>query len=101
MIRRPPRSTQSRSSAASDVYKRQVKVVEADGTEKAFLSEEAEATVDELLAEHKLLEMDCLSCHNQPAHPVRSPQLAVNEALAAGALDVSLPAIKQVGVKVL
>src|SRR5450756_3244649 len=25
MIRRPPRSTQSRSSAASDVYKRQVK----------------------------------------------------------------------------
>ena len=26
MIRRPPRSTQSRSSAASDVYKRQVEV---------------------------------------------------------------------------
>eukprot|EP01016_Furgasonia_blochmanni_P045776 TRINITY_DN6503_c0_g1_i13.p1 TRINITY_DN6503_c0_g1~~TRINITY_DN6503_c0_g1_i13.p1 ORF type:complete len:148 (+),score=17.35 TRINITY_DN6503_c0_g1_i13:3-446(+) len=26
MIRRPPRSTQSRSSAASDVYKRQVKI---------------------------------------------------------------------------
>ena len=26
MIRRPPRSTQSRSSAASDVYKRQQKV---------------------------------------------------------------------------
>ena len=27
MIRRPPRSTQSRSSAASDVYKRQVPIV--------------------------------------------------------------------------
>src|SRR5450756_3240857 len=27
MIRRPPRSTQSRSSAASDVYKRQIKVI--------------------------------------------------------------------------
>ena len=26
MIRRPPRSTQSRSSAASDVYKRQVNI---------------------------------------------------------------------------
>ena len=26
MIRRPPRSTQSRSSAASDVYKRQVSI---------------------------------------------------------------------------
>ena len=28
MIRRPPRSTQSRSSAASDVYKRQRKMIE-------------------------------------------------------------------------
>src|SRR5450756_3259090 len=31
MIRRPPRSTQSRSSAASDVYKRQVAVWVAFG----------------------------------------------------------------------
>src|SRR5680860_1033156 len=30
MIRRPPRSTQSRSSAASDVYKRQVRCFEDD-----------------------------------------------------------------------
>src|SRR5450756_3235866 len=28
MIRRPPRSTQSRSSAASDVYKRQGEIIE-------------------------------------------------------------------------
>ena len=33
MIRRPPRSTQSRSSAASDVYKRQMKIIpDADVT---------------------------------------------------------------------
>ena len=31
MIRRPPRSTQSRSSAASDVYKRQVQEDHVDG----------------------------------------------------------------------
>ena len=34
MIRRPPRSTQSRSSAASDVYKRQIEdrdMIAADG----------------------------------------------------------------------
>ena len=37
MIRRPPRSTQSRSSAASDVYKRQVEY--NDGTE---------ATIDQM-----------------------------------------------------
>eukprot|EP00657_Telonema_sp_P-1_P011923 TRINITY_DN774_c0_g1_i2.p1 TRINITY_DN774_c0_g1~~TRINITY_DN774_c0_g1_i2.p1 ORF type:complete len:156 (+),score=69.20 TRINITY_DN774_c0_g1_i2:123-590(+) len=37
MIRRPPRSTQSRSSAASDVYKRQEKVVLAQRVSR-FLS---------------------------------------------------------------
>src|SRR5450756_3213048 len=31
MIRRPPRSTQSRSSAASDVYKRQAAILGMDG----------------------------------------------------------------------
>src|SRR5450756_2590251 len=37
MIRRPPRSTQSRSSAASDVYKRQVrKVSYGVGVERTF-----------------------------------------------------------------
>ena len=36
MIRRPPRSTQSRSSAASDVYKRQVTY--ADTKENVFVS---------------------------------------------------------------
>src|SRR5665809_148397 len=40
MIRRPPRSTQSRSSAASDVYKRQVVVHMDDGPwEQAELRE--------------------------------------------------------------
>ena len=33
MIRRPPRSTLSSSSAASDVYKRQVQVLEGTGAE--------------------------------------------------------------------
>ena len=34
MIRRPPRSTLDRSSAASDVYKRQAEVSEKIGTER-------------------------------------------------------------------
>src|SRR5450756_3141344 len=36
MIRRPPRSTQSRSSAASDVYKRQVEHHERALTEAGY-----------------------------------------------------------------
>ena len=42
MIRRPPRSTQSRSSAASDVYKRQAVyfIVGANSSEGAFSIQE-------------------------------------------------------------
>src|SRR5450756_381514 len=36
MIRRPPRSTQSRSSAASDVYKRQAGFISGTGTDVPF-----------------------------------------------------------------
>src|SRR5450756_2103381 len=36
MIRRPPRSTQSRSSAASDVYKRQVHIIILLGTYRSI-----------------------------------------------------------------
>src|SRR5680860_1306827 len=42
MIRRPPRSTQSRSSAASDVYKRQIQ----DAVDDAGLVEVEEVDVD-------------------------------------------------------
>src|SRR5450756_1135412 len=40
MIRRPPRSTQSRSSAASDVYKRQDSVCRIGGDEFGFVMPE-------------------------------------------------------------
>src|SRR5450756_3084065 len=63
MIRRPPRSTQSRSSAASDVYKRQAldglklpsnASKEWSGTKSELQrkKERLEAKVQELLKEH-------------------------------------------------
>ena len=49
MIRRPPRSTQSRSSAASDVYKRQIMMLAAGmGTEINIIAigvDESEAII--------------------------------------------------------
>src|SRR5450756_3233246 len=51
MIRRPPRSTQSRSSAASDVYKRQLAVrVEADEHELAVRRDQHLAILLEVAA---------------------------------------------------
>ena len=39
--------------------------------------------------------MDCVDCHNRPAHQYLPPDVAVDNALAAGGLDPSLPFIKR------
>src|SRR5450756_3175193 len=39
MIRRPPRSTQSRSSAASDVYKRQIQIHDLNGAGEVLVGQ--------------------------------------------------------------
>src|SRR5450756_2763839 len=51
MIRRPPRSTQSRSSAASDVYKRQVQHARGGDVRRDVAGAPGEAVVDEGVAQ--------------------------------------------------
>lgn len=38
--------------------------------------------------------MDCMDCHNRPAHKFQSPEAAVNLAMSLGQIDTSLPLIK-------
>jgi hypothetical protein len=38
--------------------------------------------------------MDCMDCHNRPAHRYETPNSAVNLAMALGTIDRSLPYIK-------
>ncbi len=38
--------------------------------------------------------MDCMDCHNRPAHKYESPEMSVNLALSLGSIDHSLPYIK-------
>lgn len=45
--------------------------------------------------------MDCVDCHNRPAHVYLSPNSAVDNSLAASKIDVSLPFIKLKSVEVL
>jgi len=45
--------------------------------------------------------MDCMDCHNRPAHIYRSPMEGVNTALTNGSLDPSIPWIKREAVKAL
>ena len=45
--------------------------------------------------------MDCVDCHNRPAHIYRLPEESIDMALAAGQIDASLPFIKKQGVALL
>lgn len=45
--------------------------------------------------------MDCVDCHNRPAHQYLPPDVAVDQSFAAGTLDPSLPFLKQKAVEVL
>src|SRR5258708_16028867 len=48
----------------------------------------------ELLAKGDQRRMDCIDCHNRPAHAFLPPELAVDQSFAAGRLDTSLPYFK-------
>lgn len=45
--------------------------------------------------------MDCIDCHNRPAHIFEPPNLALNKALENGMIDKTLPAIKTAAVEAL
>ena len=45
--------------------------------------------------------MDCVDCHNRPAHNYRSPEFEVDLALSEGRIDSSLPYIRREGVRIL
>jgi hypothetical protein len=45
--------------------------------------------------------MDCVDCHNRPAHVYLPPDLAVDQSFAAGKLDPSLPFLKRESIALL
>ena len=46
------------------------------------------------LSQYEIRKMDCMDCHNRPAHRYKSPDDAVNLALALHEIDPGLPWIK-------
>lgn len=45
--------------------------------------------------QYEIRRMDCMDCHNRPAHQFRSPSDTVDLALSLNRLDAKLPAIKK------
>jgi hypothetical protein len=66
-----------------------------DGTAKVF-------RVDSFKGEppaDRIRVMDCIDCHNRPAHTFPTANESVEKALAAGSLSLKLPNIKRVAVQ--
>jgi hypothetical protein len=75
-----------------------VAVEHRDGTRTVYRApdlDDAEPPANEVR------QMDCLDCHNRPAHIFRSPAELVNLALAGGTLDRKLPYLKQHAVEIM
>ncbi len=77
-----------------------VKVVHADGQEEIYVDKESKFTADKP-PKGEMRRMDCMDCHNRPSHGFKVPFVAVNEAMAFGAIDKDLPFIKREAVKAL
>ena len=67
-----------------------VRVTDEQGVVTEFRSPRFTNAVNE--ADMRL--MDCMDCHNRPAHRYQTPNSAVNLAMALGRLDRSLPYLK-------
>jgi hypothetical protein len=55
----------------------------------------------EQLATNERRRMDCIDCHDRPAHVYLPPDVALDQAFGAGRLDPSIPYLKRKAVEVL
>jgi hypothetical protein len=55
----------------------------------------------EQMASSNRRRMDCIDCHNRPAHIYLPPDVAVDQAFAAGRLDIALPYLKREAIALL
>jgi nitrate/TMAO reductase-like tetraheme cytochrome c subunit len=70
-----------------------VRVARADGSITEYRNQDFELT-DEALANNGVRTMDCMDCHNRPAHQYPSPMLSVDQALEEGQISRDLPYVK-------
>lgn len=77
-----------------------VRVYNADGTYEEYVDLNATLPATPTL-EAGLQRMDCITCHNRITHKVAMPEDAVDDLLAAGVIDRTIPEIRGKAVEVL
>ena len=77
-----------------------VRIKGRDGKVTEYFDRTRPLTPDQITNGNKR-RMDCVDCHNRPAHVYLPPDTAVDQAFVAGRLDLSLPYLKRQAVEVL
>lgn len=77
-----------------------VRVVDKKGQVTDYVDVEANITPEQIQKAEKKL-MDCIDCHNRVSHLFRSPQRAIDEAIATHRIDKKIPFIKRQAVDIL
>jgi nitrate/TMAO reductase-like tetraheme cytochrome c subunit len=87
--------------AARDPKRQTIPIVEYrnvnTGTKKVYRSADAKETDNNL----KLIQMQCVDCHNRPTHTFELPNTAVDRAMMSGSLPLTLPYLKKKSVEIL
>ncbi len=74
-----------------------VRLTAQDGTATVYRTPDFKGEPDPA----KIRQMDCIDCHNRPAHRYATPNDAMDEAMDLGRVDAKLPAIKRTAVDLL
>lgn len=77
-----------------------VRIKDRQGNVTEYLADNAGLT-SEQIAQAPKRRMDCIDCHNRPAHVYLPPDVAVDNSFAASRLDISLPYLKRQAIEVL
>ena len=77
-----------------------ISVKEKDGSVTEYFDTEKPLTKDEVAKSEKRM-MDCLDCHNRPAHVYRAPGVEMDAGFVSKRIDRSLPFVKKVAVELL
>ncbi|MFS8084866.1 MAG: NapC/NirT family cytochrome c [Acidobacteriota bacterium] len=77
-----------------------VRIKDRQGNVTEYVDRTRPLSPDKLAAADKR-RMDCVDCHNRPAHVYLPPDVAVDQAFVSGRLDPSLPYLKRQAVEVL
>jgi NapC/NirT cytochrome c family, N-terminal region len=75
-----------------------IQLKDRQGNVTEYFDRSRPATPDQI-ANGEKRKMDCIDCHNRPAHNYLPPDVALDRAFASGRLDPSLPYLKKLAVE--